>query len=1114
MNKQLYYSKTGLILMGILAFMMASLTPGYGQTNCNEDLVIVGLLDGPLGGTPKFVELYAINNIPDLSIYGIGSANNGNGTDGIEYSLPSGSLTAGSTIYIANDTANFRVFMGFGANYEDGGAACNFNGDDAFELFKNGVVIDVFGDINMDGTGTNWEYTDGWIKRVNNTGPDDSTFVQGNWAYSGINVFDNQTTNATSPTPYPLATYMANCSGGPTGPTVELILKGVISADFPMKALEFEVLANISDLSVYGIGCTNNGGGSDGLEWSFPTASANAGDRIYVARDSVEFRNFFGFDANFYDSPGAAINFNGDDGLEVYKNGQIIEIFGDTLLDGTGEAWEYTGGWAHRKDGTGPDTSGFVLANWDFAPLNSLDGITLNSSAPQPYPVLGASSPKPNLVLVGLIHGSAAVKSTEYYVLDDIPDLSVYGVGCTNNGGGTDSVEWSFPAVSASKGDRLYVTRDSAAFRDFFGFDANFIDAGGDAHNFNGDDAFELFENGVVIDVFGDIALDGTGEAWEYTDAWAQRNCATGPDSATFVLANWTIGTIGTFDTASVNSNAADPYPVDTYLPTPCGATGGGTDLVITEIMYNTPGTDLEYLEFYNNTSSAIDMTGYSISDAISFTFPSFSLNPGELVLITDDSLGMQNFWGQTAFQWSSGSLNNGGESITLKDASGVVVDSVRYDDANPWTATADGNGPSLILCDPNLDNNDGANWQRALNSSGKLFDGTEVFGNPGVLDSCVSTPIVAIQRAELTVGEGVGSITIEFYVDNPNGQTVNVGLTVLPTSTADINDFFFSNTSVTFPAGTDTVQTVEISITDDSNQEPQEFFTLLINNPFNCVISNDTMNVAIIDNDAPLTKALTLVGIAHGPNSGVPKAVELLATQNIPNLSLFGLGCANNGGGTDGQEYTFPNVSVAAGTHFFVANDTAGFRAFFGCEADFTDQGSATNFNGDDAFEVYESGRVIDIYGEVDVDGTGTAWEYSLGWVKRKMGTGPDSAFVLANWDNGGLNALQGGTTNEEATNPYVASKAECISINVDEDDLVPPVWVYPNPAKNLLHIDTKEVSDRIQILNAMGQLIMEIEQPTGKDVVNISHLPNEIYLIRGISKNGIWTRKIVVNH
>ncbi|MEZ4948807.1 MAG: hypothetical protein R2784_05385 [Saprospiraceae bacterium] len=77
-------------------------------------------------------------------------------------------------------------------------SAVNINGDDAMELFLNGTVVDIYGVIDVDGTGEVWEYLDGWAYRLNGTGPDGSTFNPDNWNFSGIDVYDNQTTNATS----------------------------------------------------------------------------------------------------------------------------------------------------------------------------------------------------------------------------------------------------------------------------------------------------------------------------------------------------------------------------------------------------------------------------------------------------------------------------------------------------------------------------------------------------------------------------------------------------------------------------------------------------------------------------------------------------------------------------------------------------------------------------------------------------------------------------------------------------------------------------------------------------------------------------------------------------
>ncbi len=62
----------------------------------------------------------------------------------------------------------------------------------------NGSVVDVFGDIYVDGTGQPWDHLDGWAYRVDETGPDGTMFVLANWYFSGVDALDGETTNATA----------------------------------------------------------------------------------------------------------------------------------------------------------------------------------------------------------------------------------------------------------------------------------------------------------------------------------------------------------------------------------------------------------------------------------------------------------------------------------------------------------------------------------------------------------------------------------------------------------------------------------------------------------------------------------------------------------------------------------------------------------------------------------------------------------------------------------------------------------------------------------------------------------------------------------------------------
>uniref|UniRef100_A0A7S3L3L9 Endonuclease/exonuclease/phosphatase domain-containing protein n=1 Tax=Amphora coffeiformis TaxID=265554 RepID=A0A7S3L3L9_9STRA len=168
------------------------------------DLLITGVIDGPLtGGVPKAIEIYALADVPDLSIYGVGSANNGGGTDGQEFDFPADSVAEGAYLYVALESSGFEAFFGFAPTYTD--SAASINGDDAIELFKDGHVVDTFGQIDVDGTNEPWEYLDGWAYRTC-TSSGTPTFDISQWFFSGTNVLDGTETNDNE-NPFPIGTF-------------------------------------------------------------------------------------------------------------------------------------------------------------------------------------------------------------------------------------------------------------------------------------------------------------------------------------------------------------------------------------------------------------------------------------------------------------------------------------------------------------------------------------------------------------------------------------------------------------------------------------------------------------------------------------------------------------------------------------------------------------------------------------------------------------------------------------------------------------------------------------------------------------------------------------------
>ena len=160
-------------------------------------------------------------------------------------------------------------------------------------------------------------------------------------------------------------------------------------------------------------------------------------------------------------------------------------------------------------------------------------------------------------------------------------------------------------------------------------------------------------------------------------------------------------------ETGNINSNT---YDFDIFLDL------SAPSIVITEIMYNPPesGTDsLEFIELYNNDTYTIDMKEYTLTyGANTFTFPDgITIAPNAFLIIAPNSTAVNNFYGVNAIQGSTAGIPNTGTAIVLKTPYGVVVDTLTFGSGTPWPTDANGQGPSLTLCDPNSDNTDPTNW-------------------------------------------------------------------------------------------------------------------------------------------------------------------------------------------------------------------------------------------------------------------------------------------------------------------------------------------------------------------------------------------------------------------
>ena len=139
-----------------------------------------------------------------------------------------------------------------------------------------------------------------------------------------------------------------------------------------------------------------------------------------------------------------------------------------------------------------------------------------------------------------------------------------------------------------------------------------------------------------------------------------------------------------------------------------------------------------DWVELHNPTNESIAIGLWEFkngNDTHVFIIPENQvLESGAYLVLCKDSLAfndnfpnVSNFIGEFDF-----GLNGGGELVRLFDAEELPVDEVNYDDSSPWPLEPDGNGPTLELIHPSLDNDLGVNWATSDNNG----------GTPGVVNS------------------------------------------------------------------------------------------------------------------------------------------------------------------------------------------------------------------------------------------------------------------------------------------------------------------------------------------------------------------------------------------
>ena len=166
--------------------------------------------------------------------------------------------------------------------------------------------------------------------------------------------------------------------------------------------------------------------------------------------------------------------------------------------------------------------------------------------------------------------------------------------------------------------------------------------------------------------------------------------------------------------------------------------------VVINEINYNSSDTfnPDDWVELHNPHNDTLNISGWVFKDADNshaFTFPPHTyIGPQSYLVICKDSNAfhsvfpeVSNYIGDINF-----GLSRNGDTVRIYSFQGMLVDSLTYDDDMPWPNEPDGEGPTLSLINPALDNSLPGSWAAS-----------KQYGTPGRVNSDIYRAIDEITR-------------------------------------------------------------------------------------------------------------------------------------------------------------------------------------------------------------------------------------------------------------------------------------------------------------------------------------------------------------------------------
>jgi hypothetical protein len=180
-------------------------------------------------------------------------------------------------------------------------------------------------------------------------------------------------------------------------------------------------------------------------------------------------------------------------------------------------------------------------------------------------------------------------------------------------------------------------------------------------------------------------------------------------------------------------------------------------NIVINEVHFDpAENSRTEFVELFNPTPATVSLAGWKLANGIDYTFPGgTNIAAGGYLVIAEDPALLLATYGVTALGPFTGGLSGEADDVELLDAVAQRIDRVNYKAEFPWPIASSGDGPSMELIHPELDNDLGSSW-RAAQPPGSLPELTLLVSEdtgwswrPGTTEA--SNPVTAWRQGNFT---------------------------------------------------------------------------------------------------------------------------------------------------------------------------------------------------------------------------------------------------------------------------------------------------------------------------------------------------------------------------